>query len=396
MTPPRGPAQSRIVVLGAALDAGEALRTAGITEFDVLGKDVASSVFADDTDTWTLTTADGETVEARVVIAAAPLVPWTPNIPGRNTFAGQTCHAASWNPDFDPAGKHVAVIGTDSAAGHRLGSLSRSAASVTVFAHPPRRFVADMPSWSTRVKHRILRRTAAAVPPGEQSLVGTAIEALTPSGIRTRDGVEHRADAIIYGTGYRVGAQTALVGARGLSIHQAWHDGMEPFFGVAVHGFPNYFFVTGPDSEAQTRYVVECLKLMARTTSSRIEVRRSSEQVFNERAQLRPAQPPALASAFDLSSSAPEFDDTYEGAATLELAGARLPVNVRLTGRLEPIDGNYHWQGTVFDRLPAESLKQTRAATLSIGTHSAPARIVEETPWGTHSVAGVGAPPYAR
>lgn len=100
--------------------------------------------------------------------------------------------------------------------------------------------------------------------------------------------------------------------------------------------------------------------------------------------------------AFDLSSAATEDDQTYDGAATLTLAGARFRVRVRLTGHLDPIDGNYHWQGTVFDSLPETSLTHARAATLTIGGRSAPARITEQTPWGTHSVAGVGPPPYAR
>jgi hypothetical protein len=134
---------------------------------------------------------------------------------------------------------------------------------------------------------------------------------------------------------------------------------------------------------------------MRRTASSRIEVRRSSQQVFNERANVRPAQPHRVSSAFDLSSSAPADDDTYDGAATLAIAGAEHPVRVRLAGRLDPIDGQYHWQGTVFCSVPDEALKQTRTATLTVGTRSAPARIVEQTPWGTHTVAGVGAPPYA-
>lgn len=174
---------------------------------------------------------------------------------------------------------------------------------------------------------------------------------------------------------------------------------MEPYLGVAVHGFPNYFFITGPDTAAQARCVVECMKLMERTASRRIEVRRSSQQVFNERAQLKPAQPHRQTGgleAFDLSSAATEDDQTYDGAATLTLAGARFRVRVRLTGHLDPINGNYHWQGTVFDSLPETSLTHARAATLTIGGRSAPARITEQTPWGTHSVAGVGPPPYAR
>jgi cation diffusion facilitator CzcD-associated flavoprotein CzcO len=162
---------------------------------------------------------------------------------------------------------------------------------------------------------------------------------------------------------------------------------------------PNYFFITGPDPHAQARYVAACLKVMKRTASGRIEVRASSQQVFNERAQLRPAEPPPVASAFDLSGSAPAGEDSYDGAATLEIAGTRHSVRVRLTGHLDPIDGHYHWQGTVFGSrsgpLSADILKQARTGTLTVGECSAPARVVEETPWGAHSVAGVGAPPYA-
>ena len=134
---------------------------------------------------------------------------------------------------------------------------------------------------------------------------------------------------------------------------------MEPFLGVAIHGFPNYFLIPGPDSGAQIRYVLECLDLMERTDSTRIELRHSSQQVFNERAQLKPVQPQWAFKAFELSSSAPD-DDTYDGAATLEIGGNRHSVHVRLTGHLDPIDGNYHWQGTVLDPLPQDSLSQAR------------------------------------
>lgn len=362
--------------------------------------DVVSSVFDDATDTWKLSTADGGTVHAQVVIATDPavLIPWIPNIPG--AFAGESFHAARWHADFDPTDKHIAVIGTDSAAAHHLGGLIESAKSVTAFAHAPRRFVTEVPLPSTRARRWLRRYTRTDQPRPTVRLVVSAIDAFTSSGVRTRDGVEHRADAIVFGTGYAVADSAAhLVGARGMTIQQAWTDGMEPFCGVAVHGLPNYFLVCGPDIDTQQRYIVECLRLMKRTGSTRIEVRRSTQHVFSERAQLTPAAAQPVAAAFDLSSSRPDDfvgHDSYDGAATLDIAGVRHAVRVRLTGHLDPIDGNYHWQGTVFERLPQESLKQGRAATLTVGEHSAPARIVEETPWGTHSVAGVGAPPYAR
>ena len=258
-------------------------------------------MFDDDTDTWELRSTSGDTYQAGVVVAADPpwYRPWTPEFFGRNDFRGTSFHAAQWEPEFDPAGKHIAVIGTDATAGHYIRQLVEQAASVTVFAHPPRRIVPELPFWTTRAR-RWLRRPNRNEP--RPRVVGSAIQALTPSGIRTCDGVEHRVDAIVYGTGFTT-PDTRLVGAGGLTIQQAWENGMEPFLGVAVHGFPNYFFITGPDGVAQTRYVAECIGLMKKTDSSRIEVRRSSQQVFNERAHLGPAGSFPVASAFDLSAT---------------------------------------------------------------------------------------------
>jgi cation diffusion facilitator CzcD-associated flavoprotein CzcO len=410
-----GPDQGRrdVIVVGAGAVGRRVeteLRAAGITDVTVLsGRDVASSVFDDGTDTWELRIASGETFRAAVVIAANELayLPWIPELTGRDEFRGPSFHAGQWDPAFDPTGKRVAVIGTDSAAGHYLRELTQRAASVSVFTHPPRRFVQRVPLWMTSWTTLATRwlRDARAIQKGPRpAVVGAAIEGLTPSGIRTRDGGEHRVDAIVYGTGFAA-PDSKLVGPGGLAIQQAWRDGMEPFVGVAVHGFPNYFFISGPDGAlqaARTGYVIECIGLMKATASSRIELRRSSQQVFNERAHLTPAEPLPVASAFDLSgipATDTEIKETYDGAATLTIGDACHPVRVRLAGRLDPIDGHYHWQGTVFsslsDPLPDEALKQSRAATLTVDGLSAPARIVEQTPWGTHSIAGVGAPPYA-
>ncbi|CQD02666.1 putative monooxygenase [Mycobacterium europaeum] len=408
MTRPRDPAVPRhpVAIVGAHPGARSALLAAGVTDFTVLDGPAADlrSRFDDSTDTWQLTTAGGEGLRARAVVAAGrpPFVPWLPDIAGRDDFRGESFHAAAWPLDFDPTGQRVAVVGTDANAGHHLGRLIGAAASVTVFAHAPRRVITEIPLWSTRAKRWLRRRIAPTTERPSATVAGSSIEAVTASGIRTRDGVDHHVDAIVYGTGFSVPDEPAdgtLVGAGGVTIRQAWQDGMEPFYGVAVRGFPNYFFLTGPDTEAQARYIAECLRLMDRTASGRIEVRASSLRVFNERARLTTDQAPPVVSAFDLSSAAPERDDTYDGAATLEIAGGTHPVRVRLTGHLDPIDGRYHWQGTLFGSpsrpLPDETLRQTRTATLTVGRRTATARIVERTPWGTHSVAGVGAPPYA-
>lgn len=399
--------QTPVIVIGAGARgrcAATGLMAAGITDPVTLqdSHHVVSSVFDDDTDTWVLTTTSGETFRAAVVIAAHRPVwaPWIPELLGSNAFRGASFHAAQWDVDFDPAGKHIAVVGVDATAGHYLGQLSESAASVTVFAHPPRRIVPELPWRMTRAKRWLRRHAPAGAPGPAAALVSSPIQTVTPVGVRTSDGVDHRADAIIYGTGFAIPDRIpddTLVGAGGLTIRQAWADGMEPYLGVAVHGFPNYFFITGPDIGTQARDVAECVGLLEHTASTRVEVRRSSQQVFNERVHRRPAQLHQVAptfNAFDLSADAGHHDETYDGAATLTIAGTRHPVRVRLAGHLDPIDGQYHWQGTVFDPLPDAVLKQAAPATVTVGDRSAPARIVEQTPWGTHAIAGVGAPPY--
>ena len=347
-----------------------------------LDDQVLSSVFDDENNCWTLTAAAGKTSQAQVVVTCrSPLVPWIPNLLGRNDFRGLSFHAATPDPAFDPTAQRIAVLGADATAGRLIGRLTRPAASVTVFPLPPRRVVAQ-----TRRARRYLRRQA--------EVVASPVDAITASGIRTADGLHHDVDTIIYGTGFAVPDQTpALAGAGGLTLRQAWHDGMEPYLGVALHGFPNYFLLGGPDVAAASRYILECLRLMDGHT--RIEARRSSQQVFNERVHLHGPPAHLTASAFDLSSPIGVRDEIYDGPATLTLADVGQQVRVRLTGHVDPIDGQYHWQGTVFDKLPKEPLKRNRAVDLAVGDRSVPARITEETPQGTHSIAGVGAPPFA-
>jgi hypothetical protein len=258
-----------------------------------------------------------------------------------------------------------------------IGRLTRSGATVKVFALPPRRFVRQ-----ARRTRRYLRRQA--------ELVTSPIEELTAVGVRTADGVHHDADAIVYGTGFAVRPDLpadALVGAKDSAIQQAWTNGMEPYLGVALHGFPNYFI-----ADAAISTVTDCLQLM--TGHTRIEVRRSSQQVFNEQVHLHRPNQRVLASAFDIASRVGAHDDIYDGPATLTAADTCEQVRVRVTGHIDPIDGQYHWQGMVFGSVSADVVR-ARAVTLAVGERSASARITEETPQGAHSIAGVGAPPFA-
>jgi cation diffusion facilitator CzcD-associated flavoprotein CzcO len=373
------------VVLVGNPGAANELLAAGIHDFMIFDREVFSSVFDDDTDTWTLATEDGETCRGRVVVACeSPFVPLVPDLLGRRDFRGTAMHAAMPTPYFDPAGKRVAVIGADSSAGQLIDRMAASGATIEVFPLAPRRAVSR------------LRRTIRFARRRRVEVIASPIEEVTPVGVRTADGVHHDADALVYGTGFAVRTglpDDTLVGSRGITIQQAWIDGAEPYFGVALHGFPNYFTSSGPDFGAAVRYVVECLQLIGRHT--RIEVRRSSQQVFNERVHLDATSSALVAPAFDLSSSG-THDDSYDGPATLTLADTSQHVQVRLAGHINPIDGQYHWQGTILDKMAADLMTTSRTVSLSVGALSASARIVEKTPQGTHSIAGVGTPPFSR
>lgn len=86
-------------------------------------------------------------------------------------------------------------------------------------------------------------------------------------------------------------------------------------------------------------------------------------------------------------------DGVYDGPAVVHIGETDYPVRVRLTGHLDPIDGQYHWQGTAFESLPDDVLKQPKV-TLTVDGRTAQARIIERTPQGVYAVAGVGAPPF--
>lgn len=175
-------------------------------------------------------------------------------------------------------------------------------------------------------------------------------------------------------------------------------DASEPYLGVAVHGLPNYFLITGPDAAAQKSYIAKCLQVMADTHSTRIEVRYSTQRYFIERKRSEQVQWRRVArhirKAFDLSSHTAIQDDLYDGRATVHLGDDACDVRVRLAGHFDPIDGQYHWQGTILEQLPNTG-KFPQPATVTIGNRSAAARITERTPQGGYSVVGVGAPPFA-
>jgi P-aminobenzoate N-oxygenase AurF/Domain of unknown function (DUF4873) len=103
---------------------------------------------------------------------------------------------------------------------------------------------------------------------------------------------------------------------------------------------------------------------------------------------------PSTTTAPDLGADVEGPAKLYDGPANLRVADDDHAVRVRLTGRLDPIDGKYHWRGTVFGALPDDVLKRPEALLTANG-RTAAARLSERTPQGGYSVTGVGSPPFA-
>ncbi len=89
---------------------------------------------------WTVTTDDGQTHKARFCVMASGVLstPNLPNIPGRDSFAGQWHHTGQWPREgVDFTGLEVAVIGTGSSGIQSIPLIAEQAKHVTVFQRTP-------------------------------------------------------------------------------------------------------------------------------------------------------------------------------------------------------------------------------------------------------------------
>jgi cation diffusion facilitator CzcD-associated flavoprotein CzcO len=132
-------------------------------------------------------------------------------------------------------------------------------------------------------------------------LVDSPITRVTPAGIRTGDNVEHRFDAIIFATGYDVhhtGPPFPVTGLRGRRLVTDWQLGAHAYKGINTHGYPNLFFMTGPNSgpshhsllvyvEAQIDYAVRAITAILTADLRYLDVHRHVEDAYNADIQRR-------------------------------------------------------------------------------------------------------------
>ena len=113
--------------------------------------------------------------------------------------------------------------------------------------------------------------------------------------IVSADGTEREVDSIILATGFHVTDVpiAGLVrGPQGRTLADVWNGSPQAYKGAAVAGFPNLFFLVGPNTglghssivfmiESQVAYVGDALRTMRRRGARTVEVREEAQASYN-------------------------------------------------------------------------------------------------------------------
>ncbi len=338
--------------------------------------EVDGAVFDEATGTWTVHTKDGVSRRARALVLGngALHLPSLPNIPGRESFAGEAFHSARWNHEYDVTGKRVAVIGTGASTIQIVPELAKKVARIDVFQRTPPWIVPredrafrpgeqatfaraplvqrayraaiywrletrglgfSVAPWILTLGERLAKEhlhaaiqdpaLRAALTPDYRmgckrillsddyypaltrpnvALVTEPIEAIEPSGIRTRDGAFREVDAIVYSTGFNVAeylTPVQITGAGGRDLAATWRACPEAYLGITMAGFPNLYLLMGPNTglghnsmifmiEAQARYALQCIQALRDQRLVAMDVRPEVQSSFNVALQAKLAR----------------------------------------------------------------------------------------------------------
>ncbi|MEV6313853.1 NAD(P)/FAD-dependent oxidoreductase [Streptomyces sp. NPDC051776] len=133
-------------------------------------------------------------------------------------------------------------------------------------------------------------------------LVDAGLKEVRGSTLVAADGTETEADAIVFGTGFRVTDMPIaerVTGVGGRTLAEAWKDGMEALRGASASGFPNFMTIIGPNTglgnssmiliiESQLSYMTDYLRqldILGGTVA--LDARPSAVRAWNRHIQER-------------------------------------------------------------------------------------------------------------
>ena len=132
-------------------------------------------------------------------------------------------------------------------------------------------------------------------------LVTDRIAEVRASSVVTTGGSEREVDTIIFGTGFRVTdppSADLVRGRDGRTLAETWQGSMKAHLGTTIAGFPNLFFLVGPNTglghnsivfmiESQLNYVLDALRTMDARGAGSIDVRPDAQARYNAAIQKR-------------------------------------------------------------------------------------------------------------
>lgn len=126
-------------------------------------------------------------------------------------------------------------------------------------------------------------------------LVSEGIREIEADAVITESGERHEVDTIIFGTGFHatdIKAAEWIRGRDGLTLKEHWGASPRAYLGLAVAGFPNLFFLSGPNTgtghqsqvfmiESHIEYVLDAIRTMKRRGLRTVDVRPEVQQAYN-------------------------------------------------------------------------------------------------------------------
>ena len=122
------------------------------------------------------------------------------------------------------------------------------------------------------------------------------LKEIVADGVIDANGVKHEADVIIYGTGFHVidaFDYLDIKGKGGVDLAAQFREhGVETYMGMTVNGFPNLYFMLGPNTalghnsvvfmiEQQTKFIIKMLDEMDKRGAVAVEPTKEAQTAFN-------------------------------------------------------------------------------------------------------------------
>ncbi|MFD6065161.1 flavin-containing monooxygenase [Rhodococcus wratislaviensis] len=117
------------------------------------------------------------------------------------------------------------------------------------------------------------------------TLIPSALTSVGEDSVVGVDGIARKVDTLVFSTGFSISEMVPMkvFGNSGQELHSVWSQGAKTHLGISTAGFPNLFFVGGPNTgagsgaapfmlEAQARYVAQAVDYLARTDAVSLDL----------------------------------------------------------------------------------------------------------------------------